>query len=296
MNKLLVILLLALVGGFQVQASNPARDSLCNHSSLLIPHSSLRPVVSAFTLGVGTDHLCNTYLTPIHYSGWRTELGYERLQAMKFNPEQWIMRLDLRFWLGRDHNPAHTASIVQMGFRPSWSMLWRHRVGDGFTLAVGPNIGAEIGGLYLSRNGNNPASVQASVNVGATAHAAWNGRILGLPLTLRYQPTMPLMGAFFMPDYDELYYEIWLGNHSKLAHFGWPGNFFRLDNLLTADLHFGNTNLRLGYRCEIFSSKANNIVARDISHIFVIGLTTEWISLRPGSKSISEAKIISALY
>ena len=126
--------------------------------------------------------------------------------------------------------------------------------------------------------------------------AVWNGRIGRLPVTLRYLPSIPLIGAFFSPDYDELYYEIWLGNHQGLSHCAWPGNFFRFDNLLTADLHFGATTLRLGYRCGIFSSKSGDIVSRQISHAFVIGIATEHISLRPGASRTPDARIISPIF
>lgn len=256
----------------------------------------VRPVISAFTAEAGSDHLCNTYLTPLHYTGWRAALAYERLQAMKFSPERFVHQLHLRFYLGRDLNDSHTATIWQFGFRPSWSMMWRKPVGHGLSIYAGGNLGAELGMLYLARNSNNPASVQASITLSATAMAVWNGRIGRLPLTLRYQPTLPLTGAFFSPDYDELYYEIWLGNHSGLAHAAWPGNFFRLDNLITADLHLGSTTLRLGYRCDIFSSKAGGIVSRNVSHLFVLGVATEWLSLRPGRDRTAEARIISAMY
>ncbi len=263
---------------------------------LAVAQETVRPVVSAYTVEAGSAHLCNTYLTPLHYSGWNIALGYERLQAMKFNPERWVMRLDARAWLSRSLNPAGNAAMWQFGFRPSWSMMWRTDFTGGFTVAAGGNIGADIGALYLMRNSNNPASAQASVTVGATGMAVWNGKIGKLPITLRYQPTIPLVGAFFSPDYDELYYEIWLGNHSGLVHAAWPGNFFRLDNLLTADLRFGATTLRLGYRCEIFSSKTSGIVTRDITHSFVIGIATEWLSLRSGAKRTPDARTISALY
>ena len=60
-----------------------------------------KAVLSAYSIEAGSNHLCNTYLTPLHYSGWRTALSYERMQAMKFNPERFIQRLDLRF--GPEH-------------------------------------------------------------------------------------------------------------------------------------------------------------------------------------------------
>lgn len=281
MNRLLAILFAAILW---LPARPSERDTV------------VRPVLSAYTFEIGSDHVCDTYLTPLRYSGWRASLAYERLQAMRFDPERWVMRLDGRVWAGRTLNPAGTAAIWQIGFRPSWSMMWRTRVGSGFTLAAGGNVGAEIGALMLARNGNNPVAVRASATLGLTGMAVWNGRAGRLPLTLRYQPVMPLVGAFFSPDYDELYYEIWLGNHAGLAHAAWPGNFFRLDNLLTADLHFGATTLRLGYRCEVFSSRVSNITSRDISHAFVVGITTEWLSLRAGARRTPDSRIISAMY
>lgn len=255
----------------------------------------IRPVLSTFMIEAGSNHIRDTYLTPLKYKGWTGAISYERMQAMRFDPERWVMQLDGRLSLSRMLNPAKTALMWEIGFRPSWSMMWRTKLPQGFTLAAGGNIGAHLGVLYLPRNGNNPASAKASVTVGATGVAAWKGQIGRLPITVRYQPTLPLIGVFFSPDYDELYYEIWLGNHSGLAHCAWPGNFFRLDNLLTADLHFGATTLRVGYRCEVFSGKAGNIVNRAVEHSFVLGVSTELISLRARSTRTPDARIISAL-
>ena len=66
-------------------------------------------------------------------------------------------------------------------------------------------------------------------------------------------------------------------------------------NLLTADLRFGATALRIGYRGRVASSKVNNIVTREITNAFVIGVSGEWLSLSPGRTAIDE-KIISAYY
>lgn len=47
----------------------------------------LRPVTSAYTFGAGSSHLADTYLSPLKYTGWHVDFHYERMQAMKFNPE-----------------------------------------------------------------------------------------------------------------------------------------------------------------------------------------------------------------
>ena len=69
-----------------------------------------------------------------------------------------------------------------------------------------------------------------------------------------------------------------------------------MENFLTADLHLGNTSLRLGYRNNILSTKVNDITTRMINHNFILGLSSEWLSLSRRHSLDPTAKIISALY
>lgn len=257
-----------------------------------------RPVTAAYTFETGTSHISDTYLTPLKYKGLAFGLGYERMQAMKFSPDSWVMQLCGRLDVNRAENPARNAAMWQLDLDLSWSMLHRWRIESlsGMQLYGGGMTMLDVGALYLARNGNNPVSAKAAWTVGLSAMAVYNFRISRLPVCLRYQAMLPVTGAFFSPDYGELYYEIYLGNHAGLAHAAWWGNYFRLNNLLTADLRLGATNLRLGYRADILSTKTNNIVSRDITHSFVIGVSGEWLSL-PRSGTLSpKAKIISAMY
>lgn len=253
----------------------------------------LRPVTSSYMLEAGASHLADTYLTPLHYRGWHTAVRYDRRQAMGFDPQHWTMQLKLGFGIDGTENPAKNANMYSAMIDASWAMMWRNSLPIGVTWGVGPATSINAGALYLSRNGNNPASAKAAWTVDATAFASWSTKIWRIPVTFRYQPTMPLTGVFFSPDYGELYYQIYLGDHKGLVHTAWPGNYFMLDNMITADLHFGSTSLRIGYHNNIFSSKVNDIVSQAITNSIVIGITTEWISLRPNSKSIN-AKIISS--
>lgn len=256
----------------------------------------LRPVFSAYTLNAGSAHRADTYLSPIKYSGWSVGFGYERLQAMKFDPERWIMGLKIDVAAERTLNVSGNAAMWYVGVDASWGMMRRWRLPDSFSAGIGPAIALNGGCLYLARNGNNPASARASVNFAATGYAAWSGRLLNVPVIVRYEAMLPVIGAFFSPDYGELYYEIYLGNHSGLAHAAWWGNFFRYNHQLTADLRFGATSLRLGYRGEIFSTKVNDIVTRAFVHSAVVGVSGEWLSLNPRGRLSDEAKIISATY
>lgn len=255
----------------------------------------LRPVLSAYTLEVGTAHIAETYLSPLKYSGWDIAIGYERMQAMRFKPERWVMQLRGRLEADRTQNPAGNAALWNLGLGIDWAMMHRWKVGEELSLYAGGTVGAVLGAYYSERNSNNPVAAKASLTVGPQVAAAYTLKVKSLPVVFRYQADLPLGGIFFSPEYGELYYEIYMGNHKGLVRGAWPGNFFRLNNLLTADLRFGGTTLRLGYRCNVFSSKASDIVTRHVSHAAVIGICTEWISLSP-RRSLADVKIINSLY
>lgn len=258
--------------------------------------TTLRPVTSSYTYEIGEATLANTYLTPLKYKGWDMALNYERMQAMKFNPEKWVMRLTAGIDLNRTDNPAKNATMWRLVADFSWGMTYRFKLPHNLTLAGGGSTSLDLGCVYNARNGNNPVAVEAAWTVNLTGYASWNVKIGRLPVTLRYQPTIPLTGVFFSPDYGELFYEIYLGNHSGLAHCAWWGNYFRMENLVTADMHLGATSLRVGFRNNILSTSINDITTRTITYSAVIGVTTEWISLNPSRKADNNARIISALY
>ena len=256
----------------------------------------IRPVTSAYMFNIGGAKLINTYLTPIKYSGLDFGFAYERMQAMKFDPEKWVMRLTASIDMNKTDNPVRNADMWRLVGDVSWGMTRRWQLPYDIVVAAGGSTGLDLGCIYNARNGNNPVAVEAAWTVNATGYVTWKTKILNLPVTLKYQPTVPLAGVFFSPDYGELFYEIYLGNHSGLAHFAWWGDYFRMDNLLTADLHFGSTALRVGFRSDLLSTKVNHIVTRVVTYSAVIGVSGEWMSLIPYKRLNPEARIISAIY
>lgn len=256
----------------------------------------LRPVNSVYTFEAGSSHITDTYLSPIRYSGWHLGFNYERLQAMKFSPDNWVMQMKFGLSVERDLNKVNSTPMWYGEIAYSWGMMRRWKPAQGFSVGAGGVALLNVGCIYLDRGGNNPASAKASITVGATGYAAWHGRLGRLPVTLRYQPTMSLLGAFFAPDYGELYYEIYLGNHSGLVHCAWPFNHFDFDHVLSADLHFGTTSLRIGYRGGIYSTEVNHTVTNMFTHAAVIGISGEWISIDSRKPLSDKARIISATY
>mgnify|MGYP001026328133 FL=1 len=283
MKRIFSLLLAAVIGSVAVCASDD-REVI------------ERPVVSAYTLEAGTAHIAQTYLSPLRYSGPMLALSYERMQAMRFDPERWVMRLSGRLDGARTrNNPARNALMWNLNLNLGWSMMRRWNMGP-WSLYGGGYTSVEGGLLYVPRNSNNPVAAKAAWNVGITASAVYHTSLFGKKLTLRYLGELPLTGVFFSPEYGELYYEIYLGNHKGIVRGAWPGNYFKLNNLVSADIALGRTILRLGYRCNIASTKTNNIVCRHIEHSAVVGVASEWISLSPTRKPDPDARYISAMY
>ncbi len=265
-------------------------------AGLLISVSSLmasaqldegRLVQSTWMIGVGSSHLADTYLSPLKYSGWSLGLAYDRTQVSRWS-ERWVTHLKAGVDLDRTLNPVGNAVMWAAQLQVSWGMIRKWEMpAYGINFGVGPAIRLEGGCLYNARNSNNPASAKATATIDLQAFVSKSVRLRGRFVNIRYQPTLPVIGAFFSPKYDELYYELYLGNHSGLVHPAWWGNRFKLDNLVTADIWLGSTALRLGYECSVMTSKVSNLTTRMITHRFVVGITLNWLALRPSENSIS---------
>lgn len=256
----------------------------------------LRPVSSAFMIEGGSTHLLDTYLSPLKYTGWHTAFSYERSQAMRFSPAKWRQQLNLGIEINRGSNPARNAWLLYGNINASWQMSRIWKLPARLRLTAGGMAGVNLGGMYSSRNGNNPVALKADIALGAVASLGWDVRLWRLPVNLRWQTSLPLAGVFFSPEYDELYYEIYLGNSHGLAHFGWPGNLFRWDNLVTADIGLGNTSLRVGFRSRIYSTEVNHITTRTFSYAFVLGVVTDWLSVSPRKPLPSSGNAVEWAY
>lgn len=256
----------------------------------------LRPVTSAWTIAAGSAHRCDTYLTPLHYTGWNVAVGYERFQATGFAPDTWVRALDSNVSVDRTLNPVRNSQLWGANIKGRWAAMHRWNITSALTLGIGPSTTLNAGALYMSRNGNNPVAANVSWTVDASAYAVYRLTIGRLPVVAMYRATLPVTGAFFTPDYGQLYYELYLGDSKGVVSAAWWGNYFALDQRITADLRLGATALRLGYGVDIMSTDVHHTVTRRITHCAILGVSGEWISLSPTHKIDETARIISAIY
>lgn len=253
-----------------------------------------RPVTQVYALEAGASTMLDTYLSPLHFRGQSYALTGEWSKAMPFSP-RWTMTFDARAGLDTGLSPSGASLMCGLDIAFGWGMARRWTLPCRLTLSAGAACGFDGGVLYLPRNTNNPAAAKFYAGLSLRFGAAMPLKLGKLNLLLSDRVVLPTAGAFFSPAYGESYYEIYLGNHSGLAHFGWWGNHFGADNLLSVDFDFGRTAMRLGYRYRLTTSYVNHINSQVATHAFVIGVIPHGLGLKP-RRPAAAARTISALY
>ena len=230
--------------------------------------------VSMFTVDLGYASVHDSYLTPITYDGTDLALGFEAMRPLKARPDTWLWQLNVSADYNHVENDAGNNQLDKLMGELAFNMQrrWQGVLTPKLNLSAGPMTQLRAGIVYDEVNSNNPVTVRAHWNVGLAGMAALETRLWRIPMTLRYQLQLPVAGVFFAPEYDESYYEIYLGNHKNLAHLGWWGNRFDMTNYLGADLHLGKTTLRIGYRNRLEHWTVNHLKVHDVSHSLVIGI------------------------
>lgn len=239
-----------------------------------------RPVLQEYRLEIGGGTALSTYLSPLRYSGRVAGASGEWTKASQWSPENLIMQFEAGGSLRDYMNPAKTATMMGIDGMFAWGMQWRKRLPYSLQITAGGSLDLSGGCLYLTRNGNNPINVYASASVDINTSLSWRFRIGRLPMVLSDEIRIPSLGAFFSPQYGETYFEIWLGNHKNLAHCGWWGNNFRIDNLLSVKMDFGRTAMEIGYRYDYRSAYASHLNTQISTHSFVIGIIPHGLGLK----------------
>ena len=264
-----------------------------NRERLIEEMSESRPVTGIYSLELGHRDVLATYLSPLHYTGSVTGVSGSWSKAMPFSPEKAVMHFDTRMSFSNLLNPAGTATMIGLYGSFNWGMSWRHKLPSEFQLTLGGTVGIEGGAYYLLRNGNNPVEAIANTGLAIRGSLSRPIKIGKLPILLRDEVSLPFFGVFFSPEYGETYYEIYLGNHKGLAHAGWWGNNFRIDNLLSATLDFGRTSMTIGYRYEAYTQWACQLNTKIHTHSFVIGVVPGGIGLKKRKPHIPASTVYS---
>ena len=226
--------------------------------------------------GYGSVH--DSYLTPVTYDGIELGLSFETTRPARFSPDKWLWQLGVGADYNYVENPAGNNELHKVMGELTFDMqrVWHGVLNHRLSLAAGPMATVRAGIVYDAVNSNNPVTARAHAAVGAMGMAWLDTRMWRLPVTLRYQVQLPVAGVFFAPEYDESYYEIYLGNRRHLAHLGWWGNRLDMTHYLGADLHLGKTVLGIGYRTRLERWSVNHLHVHDVTHALVLSIGTSF--------------------
>lgn len=278
MIRRLLIFIVAVLASLPAGADTPADSN--PDTEVYTNALESRPVTGLYAIEIGGRSAVAEYLSPMAYDGLDLALSGHWDKALPFDPARFMMDFDARLAYSSMLNPAGSASTIGLSARFAWHMSRYIRLPHSMTFSFGGGPAIEGGALALLRNSNNPVDVTIKAALEATASLSWKTRLGRLPVLLADRFSIPLAGAFFMPQYGETFYEIYLGNRSGLAHFGWPGNMPGIDNTLSLTMDFGKTALFIGYRLSVGSAFANNLSTRSVTNGFVIGVIPDGIGLR----------------
>ena len=231
-----------------------------------------RKITSVYAFEAGGARDISTYLSPLYYSGFN--LAVSGSWTKDFN--RWSDRCRMRFEAAVSYddmlNPAQTARMLGLTAHFGWGLSWKKDFARSWQVTTGPMLDIYGGALYLPKNGNNPVSALASTGFDLAASLQWRGHIGRVPVIVADEMRIPTLSCFFSPEYGESYYEIYLGNRRNLAHFGWWGNAFGINNLLSVKFNFGKTGMLVGYRLDLRTFRANHLETQLLRIAFVIGV------------------------
>lgn len=266
-----------------------AANAVLGQSNLEMP---MKKAVNQSTLfGVGSMILTDTYLSPLEYNGLTLSLFHERLNASSLFNSKLLLQQQFFLQGSSTNNPISNAKTYYGNIDYHLNGFYPILKTNSFRLLGGGGADLSLGGIYNIRNSNNPAQLKASINLNASLLAFYKWNLL----TLRWQVSTPLLGAFFTPGYGQSYYEIFvLGNDSGVVHFASPANQRGLRNYITADYPIGKVTLRAGYLRNYYRTEANNLITSISSHQFMVGLAFESLSF--GRQEIKESDWLRSVY
>lgn len=268
-----LVLLLTAFQTVAVHAQEPltADSACCSFGQILQQHRKV--ITNTQIIGFGAASILDTYLSPEEYSGG--QIRYMSHTLRETEGKKWLRRILHQGVAAYAHNRADNANMMAGAYRFSYGILrsWS-LVGGSLQLRLGGMADANVGFLYNTRNGNNPAQAKLSIDIGPVAMAAYNTNMSRMPLYVEYEICAPLCGVMFSPNYGQSYYEIFSkGNYD---HNAVPTTFLStpsMSQMLTVGLGVGKTVVKVGYLGDYRQEKVNNLKYHCYSHMFVVGIT-----------------------
>ena len=274
------------------------RNLLCSVVALTLPlvafadnkakeNNTHSPLYLAVEYSIGGASWIDKALSYYTFTGSNFSIGAEIMRAAN-GDSKWVQQHQLRYI-----NSTGTIAISGMGGSQShygnytFGMMSHSTVAPKFRLYYGFDANL-LGGVVLNdHGGNTPFNIKGDLSVGFTGMAVYDFKLGKLPVTARYQMSLPVFAVFMQTERGYL-----PADFTNFVKVGTWNNLFNLRNRVHFDLRFNTWALRLGYNNDIVTHFATDNHFQHVSHNFVIGFAGDLV--RWGKNN--DKKIKPALY
>lgn len=231
----------------------------------------------SLSLGGGHTGMTDTYLSPLRYDGLHVALLSERFSQTKVPSGRWYSQS--LFALHGDYTtPASGSGLTVAGMADySYTSYYKLPFGEDkrVSLYVGPQGQLRIGGIYNLRNSNNPAQLKLGINLAASTMAKYAFALWRVPMNVRLQADLPLLGAAFGPDYGQSYYEIfYLRQSDGCLHLTSLHNNLSLRTKFNYDIQLRPCTLRLTLASDLYQWTLAGQYYRMYTHSVMVGFVS----------------------
>lgn len=224
-------------------------------------------------LGIGKTFILDTYLSPEHYSGTELRLMQTNEKPLK-KDSLWSMTTASQEFISVTEPRSDNANELTGMFEYSYGMRRRFDICQGFSIAAGGQADAFIGGIYNTRNGNNPAQLKLGLDIAPSFKVTYRFNLWNKAMHLDYSSRIPLAGVQFSPAYGQSYYEIFSqGDYDHNVCFATPFNALSYSNMVTLGVRIRKAFLTIGYLGDFRQAKFNSLKYHSFTHSFVFGYT-----------------------
>lgn len=251
----------------------------------------------SIAFGAGTKSVYDSYLSPLIYKGIDWSLKYEGIKKSGNSFIQSMVDLNI----SKSENPAKTANYYTGTFSINAAKFYSFNPIEKFQMHLGAQWEVLAGGIYNTRNGNNPATGKAHTNLNLSGIIAYHFKIKNQNILLRYQSSLPFIGIFFSPEYGQSYYEIGRKNNENNIHLYFSSfhNYRAIKNEFSVEFPLperkfrNNLCLRLTYQNWIYQTTINKLQTKIVTSTFFIGFSKDIYNISIPRSNFKENNIKS---
>ena len=246
--------------------------------------SDISLTYKATMIGYGTSSIYDSYLSPLKYTGKNIGLHYEQMNKTGLMNQKITSQHLLKGNYSWSDNKSGTASYYTGLINYNYGLFYNLKPSKKLQMLTGMQASGLLGFVYNTRNGNNPATAKAHLDLGLSAIANYKFQIRSQPIQIRDQFCIPFIGTMYSPNFGQSYYEIGLGATDNLFHLASFKNYFRVNNMLLAEIPFNKFTLLFSYCFSFYETRINDLDTRLITNTFYIGLSSNYFIVKGKQK------------